>query len=384
MQLEFLDFGRAPDPIDIHSLTSTQDGRRSDQESTYVTFRMSGVDNSFANGLRRVLLAEIPTLAFTVVELEINTSVFHDEFMTHRIGLVPVISPFHEQVDAMPMPQECACNQDYLQQGNVSYRMGCDACHLKCYFDVMCPPHLESVDFTSADLISEDPRLRIAVGKGSKVYLAKLGRGQRIRGVAYAKKGIAKQHSRHMAVGTVSYRYDADIALNHTGLADLTDENRQLWVSRCPAGVFDLVDGIVTMPRVDKCIMCRECLATEAPFDDLPAPLVSVRNKRTANGGFSVLMRVESVGHMGAVDCVRVALIILRRKMEGVRKALEIKRGAALDGASGGGGGGAAAAAGAGGAHQGPTASSVIIGGNLNDNENDLLRMAEKNPQMWG
>jgi DNA-directed RNA polymerase II subunit RPB3 len=380
MQIELLECGVDPDPPHARSggVAGTT-GAASTQESDFVSFRATGVDNSFANGIRRVLLAEIPTLAICTVEVAINTSVLHDEFISHRIGLVPLRSPF-ELVDAMPMPQECACQAENLAKGGVSYRPGCDACQIRCEFDIMCPPHLESVDFTSADLKPADRRFEVAVGSASQVYLAKLGRGQRIRGVAYAKKGVAKQHARHMAVATVAMRYDADIALNHTGLSDLTEEHRALWVSRCPAKVFALVDGVVTMPRADSCIMCRECLANDAPFDTLTAPLVSVRNRRDRDGRYSVVMKVESVGHMPAVELVRVALVVLRRKLEAIRAGLAKSSGtvasSAADAALGGsGGGGTSTGAG--------VASSVLVGQQLLPSEQDLLQMAHRNAEMW-
>ena len=391
MQVEFLEVGRDPDP------QQPEAGKTSAQHSGFVTFRLSGVDNAFANGLRRVLLAEVPTLALTVVELSLNSSVLHDEFITHRLGLVPLWSPFRELVDQMPTPQECACQAENLEKGSVSYKPGCDSCQIRCEFDVMCPPHVESVAFTSADIKSTDPRFALAVGEGSKVYLAKLGRGQRIRGVAYAKKGVAKQHARHMAVGTVSYRYEAEIALNHTGLSEMSTEHRRLWIDRCPAKVFDLQDGVVTMPRAHACIMCRECLSNEEPLDQLPAPLVSLRNKRDKRGMCSVIMRVESVGMMPAVDVVRVAIVVMRRKMLAVKACLERGRGSVvtsmmMDNGGGGGGGGrrgggtgagADAADGGGGAAM-AAQSSVVVGQQLLESEQDLLHMAAKNPSLWG
>ena len=67
-----------------------------------IKFVLTGTDTSIANALRRVIIAEVPTIAIDLVEVIENSSCLCDEFIAHRLGLIPLVSHKAESL------QDCA------------------------------------------------------------------------------------------------------------------------------------------------------------------------------------------------------------------------------------------------------------------------------------
>ncbi|KAG7268487.1 hypothetical protein CRUP_000209 [Coryphaenoides rupestris] len=61
-----------------------------DMEESSMEFDMVGIDASIANAFRRILLAEVPTMAVEKVFIYNNTSIVQDEILAQRLGLVPI------------------------------------------------------------------------------------------------------------------------------------------------------------------------------------------------------------------------------------------------------------------------------------------------------
>src|SRR5271155_100812 len=58
-----------------------------------IKFKLSDTNYSFANGLRRAMINEVGTLAIDTVTFYDNSSAMFDEYIAHRIGLIPIVTP---------------------------------------------------------------------------------------------------------------------------------------------------------------------------------------------------------------------------------------------------------------------------------------------------
>ena len=66
-------------------------------ENETISFHVDNLSHAFLNALRRLIISDIPTIAFRTeygresdIVVHKNTSSLHNEFLTHRISLVPI------------------------------------------------------------------------------------------------------------------------------------------------------------------------------------------------------------------------------------------------------------------------------------------------------
>lgn len=146
-------------------------------------FVLTGTNPAFANGIRRSMIADVPTLAIEYVNLYDNTSVLYDEQLGLRLALVPLT------MDSDYVPQaDCSCAAN-----------GCPHCEVSLRLDVEGPKMVYSGDFISAD-----PKVRPA---DEKIQLVELKEGQRVMLEAIAHVGYGRDHVRWQAGVACGYKH---------------------------------------------------------------------------------------------------------------------------------------------------------------------------------
>jgi len=143
-----------------------------EREDRSARFLVRGVTPAFANGIRRAMIADVPTLSVDSVRVIENSSVMFDEQIAHRLGMVPLTTPANEFEDG-------------------------DTVTLS--IDVEGPDTAYSGDLVSADSVVEPA--------DDNVPIIDLKDDQRLELEAEAVIDTGKNHAKHQGGVAVGYRH---------------------------------------------------------------------------------------------------------------------------------------------------------------------------------
>ena len=315
-------------------------------DANTLVFELIHIDVSLANALRRILLAEIPTVAFEKIYLYQNTGLIHDEVLAHRLGLIPL----HVDARLLDDLDESLPTEEQLTDRNVvvfSLNVECkkpskkqqkldaeaaasvpmdidtkdddddndnnndddDAPPIKPRPFAVPKPPLYTQSVYSGDLVwmpQGDQATFLADAckvLHDDILLAKLRPGQSISLEAHAIKGTG--HAKFSPVATASYRLATRIVLHH----DIWDDAAEQLVHVYEPGVFSLTttpDGrkkaVVSNPYA--CTMSRNYMRH-------PVLKEAIELQRVPD---HFIFSVESLGAYPPAVLVAEALQILHQK----------------------------------------------------------------------
>jgi len=227
-------------------------------------FDMIGIDPSFANAIRRILISEVPSMAIEKVYIYNNTSIIQDEVLAHRLGQIPIRADPRKFDWYEPEKTEDDKQKELAQETNTSpAAYGNSANSLEFELKVRCKKNANAnkadtdvnnlyIDHNiTTKYIKWIPRKgqihALSDGKESTpnpgpveddIIIAKLRPGHELDIRMVAIKGVGKDHAKFSPVATAYYRLLPEIRLNHKVCGEAAER-----LQRCfSQGVIELVE----------------------------------------------------------------------------------------------------------------------------------------------
>ncbi|EYC17975.1 hypothetical protein Y032_0029g1985 [Ancylostoma ceylanicum] len=289
--------------IEVEIVNDTDEGMSLD-------FDLINVEAPIANALRRVLLAEVPTMAFEKIYLYQNTSVIQDEVLCHRLGLLPIkvdprkfLMPTEKVIGINEHGVDCDEEPQPDPTRNLVFNINVTCTRNRNAPSTATEPHQlyhqSSVYSRSFKWIpcgdqeeqfaSDPPRIVF-----DDILVAKLRPGQQIEANCHAVKGIGRDHAKFSPVATASYRLLPTIRL----LSEVRGEAAVRLKESFSEGVIELKEkdgekiAVVADARRDTC--SRNVFR----HDDL-ASVVELGRKKN-----HFIFSVESTGALKSAELV--------------------------------------------------------------------------------
>lgn len=178
-----------------------------------------GLAPAIANAYRRIMIAEVPTMAIEHCFICQNTSVIQDEMLAHRLGMIPIrADPTKFTYKSSVLPPEAAtathsivfelkvkCEKLKVEPDTTGRREDLHK-NYKVYAHHLRwrPLGNQEEEFTGKDVIRPVHK---------NILIAKLADKQEIDITVHVNKGIGRDHAKFSPVATATYRLMPDIKI---------------------------------------------------------------------------------------------------------------------------------------------------------------------------
>lgn len=291
------------------------------EEGRHLEIDIFGIGPAIANAYRRIMLAEVPTVAFEHCFINNNTSVIQDEMLAHRLGMIPIRAdpskfewkPTYAPPDSTSkvhtvvfgLKAKCEKLQD-VEPEKAGRRENLYKDY-KVYSSQLkwLPLADQARKFRGKNAIRPVHR---------KILIAKLAGGQEIDLKLHAIKGIGRDHAKFSPVATVSYRLMPQIRLKERIFGEAAIRLKESFSN----GVINLSgkdnEATVGDPRCDS--------GSRNIFRH--ADLKEKVNHELIKDHY--IFTVESAGSISSMDILLESLDILETKCEHFLKEVDLFR----------------------------------------------------------
>lgn len=246
-----------------------------------LTLLVRDTDAFYINTIRRIVMAEVPTLAIDEVEFSKNDSALYDEIVAHRLGLLVLKT----DLKSYTLKEKCRCKGK-----------GCAHCQLHLSLNCNGPCTVYALN-----LKSKDPKIK-------PVYpdtpITKLLKGQQLSLGAIAVLGQGKEHTKFSPALVYYQAYPEIKVLKHGDAINA--------IKVCPRNVFKLANKKLNIVDPKNCNLCMACV--DACGED------SIMIKGSEK---DFILNIESWGQLKPEEIFDAALDIFDSKLDELTKELK-------------------------------------------------------------
>lgn len=198
------------------------------KDAAALMFEVHNMDVAFANAMRRVILAEIPNIAIRFeayneqkndIKITHNTTSLHNEYMGHRLSLIPI----HLTPDEVDNYSETPYVFKIAVQNKTNHVVKVTTKDIQVYLEDTHMPDMSDALFP-VDPITKDYILITKL----KPNNYNVQEGEAFEVTFGATMGIAKQHSRWCPVSTCTYENVVDETLAERTLNELLEQKKDV------------------------------------------------------------------------------------------------------------------------------------------------------------
>lgn len=241
---------------------------------------ISGIDEVYANTIRRVMNSEVPTLAIEDVEIRKNESILYDEILAHRLGLIVFKTDLKSY--------ELITNDEEPLNAKNSLKMSVKA---------------KGPGFVYASQIkTKDPKI---VPVYPKTPIVKLLEGQEIEFEATAILGKGKTHAK-WSPGLFHHHQATKIEIKKQP----DEETKKQIINAFPKGLFD--------EKSQKLTVKDKKIAMELEdFEDVCPNITEI----TPTGEY--IIGIESWGQLTPKEIVKQAITLFDQQLDEFQEAVK-------------------------------------------------------------
>lgn len=228
---------------------------------------IKGTNNTFVNALRRTIMNSIPTLAIENIAIYENSSILFDEFLGHRLGLVPI---------SMDL-------KGYQEGGKVKMTLVKEG---------PCMVY-------SKDIKSKDHKVEVAA---KNIPIVKLKKGQKIKLEMEAVVGTGKEHVKWQPA-VVAFKEVPAISLKSG--CDLCNK----CIIACPKNILEIKAKKIVLKDQLECDSCSKCK------DECPKEILGLEYD-----GKTFVFSIESSGMLNVKEIFSSAIKVLAERNNDLKK----------------------------------------------------------------